>query len=118
RRLPLGPPAWIALALAAVTLALYSPTYLSDFEFINSDDPDYVTANAHVQSGLNFDSIWYAFTTPFSFNWHPLTWMSMMLDFQLWGMDSNRFHFTNVLLHAITSVLLFVVLRRMTRDDW
>src|SRR5262249_17722608 len=111
RRLPLGHPALIALALAAVTLALYPPTYLSDFEFINSDDPDYVTANATVQSGLNFKSIEYAFTTFFSFNWHPLTWMSMELDYSLWGMDSRGFHFTNVLLHAINTVLLFLVLR-------
>src|SRR6516162_8811150 len=110
RKLPLSRPALIALALAAATLLLYSRTFLGDFDFINSDDPDYVTANPHVQSGLNIDSIRYAFTTSFSFNWHPLTWMSMELDYSLWGMRSRHFHFTNVLLHTINTVLLFLIL--------
>src|SRR5262249_23292767 len=86
--------------------------------FINSDDTDYVTKNPHVQDGLTLDSIWWACEAIYSFNWHPLTWISLELDSELWGLNPRGYHFTNVLLHAANAVLLFWLLRRMTGAEW
>jgi tetratricopeptide (TPR) repeat protein len=118
RPLPLGRPALMAIALVAATFAVYAPTFLGDFTFINSDDTDYVTQNPHVQSGVNLDSLAWAFNVGYSFNWHPLTWISLEVDSIIWPLSSRGFHFTNVLLHAANAVLLFLLLRRMTKNNW
>ena len=88
------------------------------FDFVTYDDPDYVTANPHVQAGLTFAGAAWAFTTGFAGNWFPLTWLSHMLDCQLFGLDSGWHHFTNVLLHALSAVLLFAALKKMTDARW
>ena len=86
--------------------------------FINLDDGVYVYDNARVKSGLTWESIRWAWTTLYFGIWHPLTWMSHMLDCQWFGLRPGGHHLTSVLLHATNAVLLFVVLRRMTGALW
>ena len=86
--------------------------------FINFDDTDYVTENVHVLKGLNGQSITWAFTTTEAANWHPLTWLSHMLDVQLFGLDAGKHHLTSLQLHILNSVLLFLLLVRMTGALW
>ena len=86
--------------------------------FINLDDGVYVCDNAHVQNGLTWENIRWASTTLYFGLWHPLTWVSHMLDCQLFGLRPGGHHLTSVLLHAANTVLLFVVLRRMTGALW
>jgi hypothetical protein len=89
-----------------------------EFEFINLDDDQYVTANAHVRAGLTAQGFVWAFSEFSSFNWHPLTWLSHMLDVQLFGLNDGAHHATNVLLHLVNGLLLFSVLRACTRKLW
>ncbi len=98
--------------LFAVTLALYWP--VRHFDFINYDDPTYVSQNRHVKTGLSWAGIEWAFTSGEESNWHPLTWLSHMTDVQLFGLKPGRHHLTNAFLHALNVVLLFLVCRRMT----
>ena len=100
----------------ALTLAAYWPVYSADF--INFDDDRYITENPHVQAGLTAESIGWAFTTFSVGNWHPLTWMSHQLDWELWGTRAGGHHFTNLLLHIASALLLFGLLHRMTRRLW
>jgi tetratricopeptide (TPR) repeat protein len=88
------------------------------FEFTALDDGDYVQNNPQVRAGLAWSSILWAWTTVFASNWHPLTWMSHMLDVELFGLDAGAHHVTSVVLHAINTVLLFAALRRMTGSMW
>jgi tetratricopeptide (TPR) repeat protein len=82
------------------------------------DDYQYVTKNVHVQKGLSPESISWAFTTTDAGFWHPLTWLSLMLDYQLYGLNAGGYHWTNLLLHIISTLLLFSVLYRMTGSIW
>jgi tetratricopeptide (TPR) repeat protein len=102
--------------LALITLAVYWP--VTSAAFINYDDPGYVTENAKVRGGLTAGGGVWAFTKSHSSNWHPLTWLSLMLDAQLFGLRPGGFHFTNLLLHTANTLLLFHVLRRMTGAFW
>lgn len=104
--------AWVGLGLLAAVGIAYWP--VRRFGFVRFDDPLYVTENPHVLGGLSWDAIRWSFATGYAANWHPLTWMSHMLDIQLFGIDPGAHHLTNVVLHAVTTVLLFVVLLRMT----
>ena len=88
------------------------------FGFVNFDDSEYVYENPHVIHGLSAAEVAWAFTTTHFTNWHPLTWLSYMLDFELYGLAPWGYHLTNILLHAATVILLFLVLRRMTGDFW
>jgi tetratricopeptide (TPR) repeat protein len=106
----------VCLFLIMVTLAVY--WQLQNFDFVNYDDPLYVYANLHVQEGLTSDSITWAFTTTHAGNWHPLTWLSHMLDCQLYGLNPGWHHITNLFLHIANTLLLFVVFRRMTGSLW
>ena len=104
---------WIlALVLAVATVALYFP--VSHHPFVNYDDDAYVTENAHVQSGLNWNTVRWAFTTYEFVNWHPLTWISHALDCQMFQLDPGGHHETSVVLHALNTLLLFWVLLRAT----
>ena len=100
------------MLLGLVTLALYWPA--TGFGFVNYDDPQFITANAHVQGGLNWEGVKWAFRPNEGDYWHPLTWLSLMLDASLFGQKAGGFHFTNVALHAANSVLLFLLLRMLT----
>ena len=106
----------LAVALVALTLAAFWPVV--DCGFVNFDDPEYVVENAIVQRGLTWTGVRWAFTTGTLGNYHPLTWLSLMLDRTLWGAAPLGFHLTNVALHAANAVLLFLVLRRMTGSTW
>jgi Flp pilus assembly protein TadD len=106
----------ICLGLALGVLAAYAPVWRAGF--ITYDDPAYVTANPHVQGGLSWAGLIWALTTSDASNWHPLTWISHMLDFQLYGMNPAGHHLTNVALHLANSILLFLLLQRMTKAMW
>ncbi len=106
--------AGIAGALVLAIVAVYAP--VRDFEFINLDDTEYVVENPHVTSGVTPRSIIWAFTRSHSNNWHPLTWLSHMLDVEIFGLDAGGHHATSVLLHAVATILLFLVLRSMTGE--
>lgn len=87
-------------------------------EFVNYDDDQYFYANPHVQSGLTWHGIMWAFRTGHASNWHPLTWLSLMLDAELFGTGPVGPHLTNILLHTVNTVLLFLLLRRLTGAHW
>jgi protein O-mannosyl-transferase len=106
-------PAILAFLLVIGTVAVYWPA--RQFEFINYDDQDYVYANPTVMKGLTAEGVKWAFTTGFMANWHPLTWLSHMLDCELWGVNSGAHHMMNVVFHAAATVALFFALLRMTR---
>ncbi len=104
---------WVlALILAVATIAIYYP--VSHHPFVNYDDDAYVTENAHVQSGLSWDTVRWAFTTYEFVNWHPLTWISHALDYQMFQLDPSGHHETSVVLHVFNALLLFWVLLRAT----
>ena len=104
---------WVlSLLLAAATLALYYPVH--HHPFVNYDDSVYVTENPHVQSGLDWDTVKWAFTTYDAGNWHPLTWLSHTLDCQLFELHPAGHHDVNLLLHGLNVLLLFWVLQKAT----
>src|SRR5271165_76422 len=102
----------ICLFLAALTAAVYSP--VRSYPFIDYDDPAYVVDNSHVQAGMNWDTVSWALTTTEQTNWHPLTWLSHSLDCQLFGLNPGAHHVTNVVLHLVNVLLLFLLLERVT----
>lgn len=98
---------WICAALSAVTLAVYWP--VTGHDFISCDDPAYVVLNDHVLTGLTLDNLAWAFSTSFQANWHPVTWLSHMLDVQLFGVRPGWHHLVS---------LLFLLLQRLTGAAW
>ena len=102
----------IVLALAAATLAVYAQTL--DFDFVHFDDHSYVVKNPMVERGLDAESVRWAFTASHLSNWHPLTWLSYMLDTELLGSSARGFHATNVALHVLNVLLFFFVLESLT----
>lgn len=111
-----NPNPWICAALVIATFIVYAQ--VRRFDFINYDDPDYVTRNVHVSGGLTAAGVRWAFTSTRAANWFPITWLSHMLDCQFFGLNSGLHHLTNVFLHAIASLLLFAFLWRATRARW
>jgi Flp pilus assembly protein TadD len=112
----LSNPVFLGLILAATTLIVFWPATRCDF--LNFDDPDYFTANPHVLSGLTADNFTWAFTTGHASNWHPLTWLSLMLDVELFGKTPFGPHLVNLLFHAVNTALLFLLLRKLTAATW
>jgi protein O-mannosyl-transferase len=100
------------LALATVTVALYSP--LGKNSFINFDDQSYVVKNLHVRAGLTWRTFTWSLMSIEQSNWHPLTWLSHALDCELYGLNAGGHHFTNLLLHGFNVLLLFLLLLRAT----
>ncbi len=112
-------PVLICLALAILTVITFWS--LKDCGFIGFDDNRYVYENAYVQSGLNWSSIGQAFSSELvekSSNWHPLTWLSLMLDYQIFGLNPSCFHLMNLLFHVMNTILLFIIFYRMTKALW
>lgn len=107
---------WVLLAIVALVMFAYSSVRHYGFETF--DDPQYVAENPHVANGLTVEGISWAMASGYAANWHPLTWVSHMLDIQLFGMNAGAHHVTNVILHIATTVLLFGVLARMTGAVW
>ena len=114
--------ALLCVALAIATFFVYWPVYDAHgvgFDFINFDDGVYVTQNQHVQAGLTGPSIRWALTTFDSANWHPLTWLSLEADRDLYGgLKPAGFHFTNMVIHVLNVALLMLVLFRLTGAVW
>ncbi len=110
------PVAIAALLLIASTLLVYAP--IKDFQFINYDDNLYVTGNSWVKQGLTWQGARWAMTALEGGSWHPLTWLSHMLDVQLFGLNPSGHHLTNLLLHMANVLLLFGVLQQMTGAVW
>lgn len=106
----------ICLLLSIAVLLVFWPVV--GFEFINYDDPDYVSSNTHVQKGVTWENVKWAFAESHASNWHPLTWISHMLDWQFFGNQPGGHHMMNVLLHLGSTLLLFLVLRKMTGAAW
>ena len=102
----------LALLLALAVIAVYYPVHSQPFA--NYDDPDYVSDNVHVRSGLNWTTLQWAMTARDAANWHPVTWISHALDVQLFGVTPSGPHDVNVLLHIVNALLLFWVLQRAT----
>jgi len=106
----------ICLSLAAVTWAALWP--VSGNGFVNFDDPFYISENGSVLGGLNWLSVKWAFSTGYFGNWHPLTWLSHMLDVQLFGLDAGWHHLHSLALHTGSVLLLFLALQRMSKAVW
>jgi tetratricopeptide (TPR) repeat protein len=100
------------LALAILTCVAFAG--VGGHDFVDIDDPDYVSRNPHVLTGITRDNLAWAFTAFHAHNWHPLTWLSLQLDAQLFGSSPRAYHLTNLLLHVASSLLLLGVLVRMT----
>ena len=114
---PPKPDRTIPILLALVVLCVLVYWGVQRFDFVNWDDPTYLTENTHVQAGLSLSNAWWALTTGHSPYWHPLTWLSHMLDVTLYGMDPGPHHVTSLIVHVASTLLLFLLLRRMTRDS-
>ena len=110
------PKLYISLFLLLLVALVFGQTLRSGF--VNFDDQVYVTANPVVQQGLDAHGVKWAFTHTVALNWHPLTLMSHMLDCSLYGLNAGGHHFTNLLLHGIAVVLLFLVLTELTGAVW
>lgn len=106
----------VCLIIMALTLALY--WQVTGFNFINFDDPAYVYDNDQVNAGLSIDGIKWALTATQASNWHPVTWFSHMLDVSLFGHDPGLHHLTNVIIHIINSILLFIFFWGLTNKLW
>ena len=109
-------PACLALLLGAVTLAVFWPVV--NCGFLTYDDPAYYVDNVHVQDGLTPDGIGWAFCTGLMGNWHPLVWLSFMLDVTLFGHGPAGPHFTNLALHVANAILVFLLLNTLTGAKW
>jgi tetratricopeptide (TPR) repeat protein len=107
---------WICLLLVLAIFTVYAQ--VRNHEFINYDDPEYVTENPHVTGGLKWDNLVWLFTHGYAAYWFPLTWISHALDYQLFGLRAGWHHLTNVLLHALSTVLLFTLLFHITGAQW
>jgi protein O-mannosyl-transferase len=107
---------WICLALTLAIAAVYCQ--VGSYDFVNYDDGEYVYINLNIQKGFTCDAFKWAFTTNYAANWHPLTWFSHILDWQLYGSNAGGHHITNLIFHIANALLLFIVLRQMTSAFW
>jgi len=106
----------LALLLVAIIVVVF--WRVAGYEFVNYDDDQYVYQNPHLRSGLSWEGITWAFTSVYASNWHPVTWLSHLLDVQLFGLDAGWHHCINLLLHCANAVLLLLILFHMTQAPW
>ena len=106
----------IYLVLTVVTFAVF--WQVNQYDFINFDDPVYITENLHVQSGITLEGFRWAFSTKYFGLWNPLVWLSFMFDYQLFGLNSGGYHLSNLILHILSTLLLFWLFNRMTGAIW
>lgn len=106
----------VSLSLLILTLVVYFQVHT--FEFVNYDDRETIVGNTHIQNGFTLAGLRWAFTSAYAANWFPVTWMSHMADFQMWGPDSGLHHLTNLLFHLADTFLLFALMKRMTSRLW
>ena len=110
-------PTWLmAAVLALAAIALYWPATQCDF--VNYDDPVYFSENAHVLEGLTWRNLAWAFQTTLDASWYPVSWLSFMLDAELFGRGPAGPHLTNMLLHAANGILLLLLWKRLTGSLW
>jgi tetratricopeptide (TPR) repeat protein len=106
----------ISLLLILAIIIAYSQ--VKNFDFVGYDDQEYVTENSRVKKGLTVEGLKWAFTSFHSANWHPITWLSHMLDCELYGLNPMGHHWTNLIIHMANTILLFLVLKLMTGAIW
>ena len=106
----------ICLILGLITFAVFYQVH--SFKFVNYDDPPYVYENLNIQAGITLKAVEWTFTSGYAANWHPLTWLSHMLDWRLFGSNAGGHHLTNLIFHISNALLLFLVLKRMTSATW
>ncbi len=106
----------VCAVLFIITLVVFWQT--GEHQFINFDDPLYVTNNPYVKRGITADNIVWAFTTTAASNWHPLTWLSHMTDVEVFGLNPRGHHLTNVFIHILSTLLLFLFLDQITGASW
>ena len=106
----------IYVSLVAITLAVF--WQVNQFNFVSFDDYVYVTHNSDIQSGITLEGIRWAFSTTHAEFWHPLTWLSLMLDYQLYGLNAGGYHITNLVLHILSTLLIFWFFNHMTGAIW
>jgi protein O-mannosyl-transferase len=106
----------LGLMLVVITLALYWPATTQGFMLL--DDGLYVAENPHVAGGLSLAGLKWAFTSAYASNWHPLTWISHMLDCSMFGLYPGGHHLINILFHAANTLLLFLALKKLTQSPW
>ena len=106
----------VYIILTVVTLAVF--WQVNKYGFVNFDDQVYVTENSHIQSGITSSGLRWAFSTNHAEFWHPLTWLSLMLDYRLIGLNAGGYHITNLILHILSALLLFWLFNRMTGMIW
>jgi protein O-mannosyl-transferase len=106
----------VYVTLAIVTLAVF--WQVTRYDFVSLDDGVYVTENRVIQSGITLDGFRWAFSTAYAEFWHPLTWISLMFDYQLYGLNAGWYHLINLILHMMSVLLLFWLFNRMTGALW
>ena len=109
-------PVILSSVLVFAVLLVYAPT--SHHAFLDFDDGQYVTQNQHVHTGFSLSNVAWAFTSFYASNWHPITWLSHMLDCQIFGLNPGAHHSVNLTLHLMNVLLLFTLLRRGTGAVW
>ena len=107
---------WICLVLTLATTAVFYQ--VCTYDFVNYDDSIYIYQNLNIQAGMTLKAVKWAFTTGYANFWHPLTWLSHILDWQLFGHNSAGHHITNLIFHIANTLLLFIVLKQMTGAIW
>lgn len=108
--------AFLCLSLIAITLAVY--IQVGNHQFLNYDDKAFITDNPHVVNGITGENTIWAFTSVYTANWHPITWLSHMADVQIYGMNPRGHHITNVAIHTTSALLLFLLFLRLTGALW
>ena len=104
----------ITVAAFLIVLTLITYWQVKNYDFVNYDDDKYITQNQYVNTGLKLDNIKWAFQSTYASNWHPLTWLSLMVDAQLFDLNAGYYHLTNLFLHIMNTLLLLFVLYKMT----
>jgi len=107
---------FICFALTIITLSVFWQVHT--FDFVNYDDDKYISENEHITSGLTFNNIVWAFKEPHFFMWHPMTTISNIVDYHLFGLKPGWHHLTNLILHILNILLLFGILKAMTARIW
>jgi protein O-mannosyl-transferase len=108
----------IAICLFLVICTFLSYGQVLDHGFLNFDDNRYVTENSHITKGFTLEGVTWAFTESYASNWHPVTWLSHTLDFELFGLNPSGHHLTNLIFHVANTLLLFGVFLKMTGAYW
>jgi len=108
----------LVIAIALVLLNVFVYASVRHFDLVNWDDSTYITENPTVLGGLSWSSVWWALTTGHSPYWHPMTWLSHLLDVTLFGTDAGAYHVTSLVLHIASTLLLFEIFRRRTGAEW